>query len=41
MPPELVAFVHAFVEQHHVDEPFIKRKRKRHNPDAGKGGRHG
>ena len=47
MPAEVVAFVRDFIEQHHVDEPFIKRKRERHNPDAadtrssGRGGRHG
>lgn len=28
MPPEVTAFVEAFVAQHHVDEPFVKRKRK-------------
>ena len=33
MPPGVVAFVQFFVEQHHVDEPFYKRKRKRHDPD--------
>jgi len=35
MPAELVAFVRDFVAQHHVDEPFIKRKRKRYDPNAG------
>ena len=28
MPPAVLVFVQAFVEQHHVDEPFYKRKRK-------------
>ena len=37
MPPDVIAFVQAFVEQHHVDEPFYKRKRKRDekDPDGG------
>jgi hypothetical protein len=29
MPEGLIAWVQAFVERHHVDEPFVKRKRKR------------
>ena len=29
MPEGLVAWVQAFVERHHVDQPFVKRKRKR------------
>ena len=33
MPPDVIAFVQAYVEQNHVDEPFYKRKRKRHDPD--------
>ncbi len=32
MPPEIVAFVQTFVDRHHVDEPFVKRKRKPHDP---------
>ncbi len=32
MPTPLVAFVSQFVGEHHVDEPFYKRKRKRHDP---------
>lgn len=28
MPPALVAWVQAFVDRHHVDEPFVKRKQK-------------
>lgn len=33
MPPDVIAFVQAYVDAHHVDEPFYKRKRKRHDPD--------
>ena len=33
MPPDVVAFVQSFVDEHHVDEPFYKRKRKRHDPE--------
>jgi Protein of unknown function (DUF3305) len=33
MPPEVVAWMQAFVDRHHVDEPFYKRKRKRYDPD--------
>jgi hypothetical protein len=29
MSQGLIAWVSAFVERHHVDEPFVKRKRKR------------
>jgi len=32
MPPEVMALVRDFVEQHHVDVPFEKRERKRHTP---------
>lgn len=28
MPDGVIGFVQAFIEQHHVDEPFYKRKRK-------------
>ena len=28
MPEGLVAWVQAFIDRHHVDEPFVKRKRK-------------
>lgn len=28
MPEPVVAFVQAFVERHHVDQPFLKRRRK-------------
>jgi hypothetical protein len=31
MPQGLLAWVQAFVERHHVDQPFVKRKRKRVN----------
>ena len=39
MPPDVVAFVQAYVERHHVDEPFKKRKRKRHDPNEAGFGR--
>lgn len=29
MPDGVIAFVQAYIDQHHVDEPFKKRKRKR------------
>lgn len=32
MPPVIAAWLAEFVETHHVDEPFVKRKRKAH-PD--------
>lgn len=35
MPPELIAWLSAFVEHHHVDEAFIKRKRRRWDEDDG------
>ncbi len=52
MPDGVIAWVQAFIDKHHVDEPFVKRKRKRHGeaPDkfgpspaagGGRGGRHG
>ena len=41
MPPELIAWLSAFVDRHHVDEEFIKRKRRRWDEqiegDVGKG----
>ena len=49
MPEAVAAFVQGYVERHHVDEPFEKRKRKRWSdkPDAvglrssrGNGGSH-
>jgi hypothetical protein len=33
MPPDLIAWVQAFVDRHHVDEPFYKRKRQRYDPN--------
>lgn len=33
MPDALIAFVSQFVGEHHVDEPFYKRKRKRYDPN--------
>ena len=41
MPAEVIALVRDFVDQHHVDEPFYKRKRKRYDPNAADGGTHG
>lgn len=31
MPEGVVAFVQAYIDRHHVDEPFRKRKRKRYD----------
>jgi hypothetical protein len=39
MPPDLVAWVQAFIDRHHVDEPFQKRKRKRYDEDTARTGR--
>ncbi len=33
MPEGVVAWVQDFIDRHHVDEPFHKRKRKRYDPD--------
>lgn len=42
MPDAIVAWVQAFCDHHHVDEPFKKRKRKRYDPnDVGFGTRPG
>ena len=38
MPPDVAAFVQAYVDQHHVDEPFYKRKRTPHRDDRKGGG---
>lgn len=42
MPPALIGFLQEFVDRHHVDEPFKKRKRRPHDPRkvgfAGSGG---
>jgi hypothetical protein len=35
MPEGLIAWVRAFVQRHHVDQPFVKRKRKRARPEEG------
>jgi hypothetical protein len=32
MPVELIAWIQDFIDRHHVDEPFVKRKRKSKNP---------
>jgi len=32
MPDAVIAFVQAFIDEHHVDEPFKKRKRLPHDP---------
>jgi hypothetical protein len=34
MPPEIQETLAAFVETHHVERPFFKRKRDRADPDA-------
>jgi hypothetical protein len=40
MPEGLAAWVQAFVDRHHVDQPFVKRKRERVKPgQAGVGDR--
>ena len=33
MPDAVIAWVQAFIDAHHVDKPFYKRKRKRHETD--------
>lgn len=35
MPPDLVAWISSFVGMHHVDEEFIKRKRRRWDENDG------
>lgn len=35
MPDGLIAFVREFVDRHHVEEPFYKRKRKPYDPRKG------
>jgi hypothetical protein len=35
MPPEIIAWVREFVAHHHVDQPFMKRKNKRHQDEYG------
>lgn len=31
MPEPLMALLHRFIDQHHIDEPFIKRQRNKHH----------
>ena len=33
MPEGVIAWITAFCDHHHVDEPFKKRKRKKHDPN--------
>ncbi len=33
MPDGVIAWVQDFIDKHHVDEPFKKRKRKRYDPN--------
>lgn len=33
MPDGVIAWVQAFIDRHHVDEPFKKRQRQRFDPD--------
>lgn len=35
MPPEILVWVRDFVARHHVDQPFLKRKNKRHQDEYG------
>ncbi|SLN60510.1 hypothetical protein OCH7691_02664 [Oceanibacterium hippocampi] len=35
MPPGIIAWVQGYIDRHHVDERFLKRKRRPHNPDGG------
>lgn len=35
MPTEIASAIAAFVDQHHVERPFFKRKRKRHEDSRG------
>jgi len=34
MPSDIAAWIQAFIDRHHVDEPFRKRRRRRHDEDA-------
>jgi hypothetical protein len=38
MPEAVREWVEAFVAEHHVEEPFYKRQRKPHRPEAPRGG---
>lgn len=33
MPEGLIAWVQAFIDRHHVDRPFVKRRRERDRPE--------
>ena len=33
MPDDVIAWVQAFIDKHHVDEPFYKRKRQPNDPN--------
>lgn len=33
MPPEVVLWVQAFIDRHHIDEPFIKRRKSKIRPE--------
>jgi len=35
MPPEVEAWIRAFIDTHHVEQPFKKRKRKPYDPRKG------
>ena len=39
MPPELIAWVSSFIEIHHVEEEFVKRKRRRWDEEEGETGK--
>ncbi len=39
MEPGLIAWVQAFIDRHHVDQPFRKRKRERYDPEESGFGR--
>ncbi len=38
MPEEMIAWLETFVEEHHVEEPFIKRQRDKHKVEEHKFG---
>ncbi|MBT4219570.1 MAG: DUF3305 domain-containing protein [Rhodospirillaceae bacterium] len=42
MPTEIIAWLSDFIDRHHVDEPFVKRKQKRKTAEDafGDGGKH-
>lgn len=41
MPPSVAAWVQAFVDRHHVDEPFVKRKQKPKSGSSSRRSRYG